>query len=24
VDTLGIKELTEPPKRIVVSDKNEH
>jgi len=24
VDTLGIRELTEPPKRIVVSDKNEH
>jgi hypothetical protein len=24
VDTLGIKELTEPPKRIVVSVKNEH
>jgi hypothetical protein len=24
VDTLGIHELTEPPKRIVVSDKNEH
>jgi hypothetical protein len=24
VDTLGIRELTEPPKRIVVVDKNEH
>jgi hypothetical protein len=24
VDTLGIRELTEPPKRIVVIDKNEH
>jgi hypothetical protein len=24
VDTLGIRELTEPPKRIVVSVKNEH
>jgi hypothetical protein len=24
VDTLGIKELTEPPKRIVVIEKNEH